>query len=77
MAEAIASAAVGFIVWDEDRHYTAANARACELLGQVNARVMGVVLNALDTNADHYYYYYQSKYSSRYFEAEKVDAEVC
>ncbi len=32
LAEAIASADVGFLVWDEDRHYVAANKRACDLL---------------------------------------------
>jgi len=35
LAEAAASASVGILVWDEDRRYVAANARACELLGSV------------------------------------------
>jgi PAS domain-containing protein len=33
LAEAIQTAEVGFIVWDDDRHYIAANAAACALLG--------------------------------------------
>jgi len=44
MAEAIASAEVGFIVWDEDRRYTAANARACELLGCTLEELLGSVV---------------------------------
>jgi len=44
MAEAIASAAVGFIVWDEDRHYTAANAHACELLGCTLEELLGSIV---------------------------------
>ncbi len=42
--------------------------RARDLLCQVNARVLGVVLNAVNLNAaDYYYYYYGSKYDSRYY----------
>jgi PAS domain-containing protein len=33
LGEAIASANVGFLVWDDQRHYIAANACACEILG--------------------------------------------
>ncbi len=33
LAEAIDGAEVGFLVWDDDRHYIAANPRACSLLG--------------------------------------------
>lgn len=47
----------------------AALRRASELLMQVNARVMGVVLNAFNLrSADGYYYYYGSKYASRYYQ---------
>jgi capsular exopolysaccharide synthesis family protein len=43
--------------------------RACELLLQVNARVMGIVLNALNlTSADSYYYYSSSYYSRHYYD---------
>lgn len=55
--------------------------RAGELLWQVNARVMGVVVNGIDLGSpDHYYYYYGAKSSSRYYDtdpsaaAEKIDA---
>jgi capsular exopolysaccharide synthesis family protein len=42
--------------------------QASELLLQVNARVMGVVLNAFNFHSvDSSYYYYGSKYSSRYY----------
>ena len=33
ISEALASASVGFLVWDESRRYIAANAAACEILG--------------------------------------------
>ncbi|HZR31513.1 MAG TPA: polysaccharide biosynthesis tyrosine autokinase [Terriglobales bacterium] len=46
----------------------AALGRACELLGQVNANVMGVVLNALDLHGSYYRYsYQQTEYASRYY----------
>jgi capsular exopolysaccharide synthesis family protein len=52
--------------------------QASELLLQVNARVMGVVLNAFNVRSgDGHYYYYGSKYSSRYYqqpEEENRDA---
>jgi PAS domain-containing protein len=33
IAEALGSADVGFLVWDDRRRYVAANAAACEILG--------------------------------------------
>src|SRR6266498_1762190 len=44
--------------------------RARDILSQVNARVAGVLLNAVDLNsADYYYYYeYQGKYGERYYD---------
>ena len=33
LAEAMAEAEVGVVVWDDDRHYVAANRKACELIG--------------------------------------------
>jgi succinoglycan biosynthesis transport protein ExoP len=55
--------------------------RAGELLLQVNARVMGVVVNGIDLGSpDHYYYYYGAKAGGHYYDteagapAEKIDA---
>jgi capsular exopolysaccharide synthesis family protein len=45
--------------------------RARELLSQVNARVSGILLNAVDLNsADYHYYEYQGKYGNRYYQDE-------
>jgi PAS domain-containing protein len=41
IAEALASASVGFLVWDEDRRYIAANGAACEILGTTLDRLLG------------------------------------
>ena len=41
LAEAIQTAEVGFIVWDDDRHYIAANDRACSLLGCTLEQLLG------------------------------------
>jgi len=46
--------------------------RACDLLLQVNARVMGIVLNALNLNSAEGYYYYSGQYSNRYYSEEPV-----
>src|SRR5579862_7972257 len=40
-AEAMESAAVGFLVWDEDRRYIAANKAACEILGTSLDELLG------------------------------------
>jgi capsular exopolysaccharide synthesis family protein len=42
--------------------------RACDLLLQVNARVMGIVLNGLNTRSTEGYYYYGGRYSDRYYD---------
>ena len=44
--------------------------RSREILGQVNARVSGVLLNAVDLDSPDYYYYYeyQGKYGHRYYD---------
>ena len=42
--------------------------RACDLLTQVNARVMGIVLNGLNTRSTEGYYYYGGRYSDRYYD---------
>jgi Mrp family chromosome partitioning ATPase len=48
--------------------------RACDLLLQVNARVMGIVLNALDLRSgDGYYYTYGKLYAHYYDEAAAQD----
>jgi polysaccharide biosynthesis transport protein len=46
--------------------------RSRDLLLQVNARVAGVLLNAVDLNSPDYYYYYeyQGKYGQRYYREE-------
>jgi polysaccharide biosynthesis transport protein len=44
--------------------------RSREILGQVNARVSGVLLNAVNLDSPDYYYYYeyQGKYGHRYYD---------
>jgi capsular exopolysaccharide synthesis family protein len=44
--------------------------RACELLLQVKARVMGIVLNALNLDSAESYYYYGGRYSDSYYREE-------
>jgi PAS domain-containing protein len=41
IAEALSSASVGFLVWDEHRRYIAANAAACEILGTTLEELLG------------------------------------
>ena len=41
ISEALTSASVGFLVWDEDRRYIAANLAACEILGTTLDRLLG------------------------------------
>jgi PAS domain-containing protein len=41
ISEALQSASVGFLVWDEDRRYVAANACACEILGTSLEELLG------------------------------------
>ena len=49
--------------------------RARDVLMRVNARVSGVLLNAADLSSPDYYYYYeyQSKYGSRYYQLDEDD----
>ncbi|HEY8671027.1 MAG TPA: polysaccharide biosynthesis tyrosine autokinase, partial [Terriglobales bacterium] len=44
--------------------------RSRDILGQVNARIAGVLLNAVDLDSPDYYYYYeyQGKYGHRYYD---------
>jgi succinoglycan biosynthesis transport protein ExoP len=48
--------------------------RARDVLTQVNARICGVLLNAVNLNSPdyHYYYEYQGKYGHRYYADEAV-----
>jgi polysaccharide biosynthesis transport protein len=50
--------------------------RSRELLMRVNARVAGVLLNAVDLRSPDYYYYYeyQGKYGNRYYHEDRMDA---
>src|SRR5256885_9619359 len=52
--------------------------RSRDLLMQVNARVSGVLLNAVDlTSPDYYYYYeYQGKYGHRYYCEDELGSAV-
>jgi succinoglycan biosynthesis transport protein ExoP len=51
--------------------------RARDILAQVNARVAGVLLNAVNLDSPDYYYYYeyQGKYGHRYYDTEKDSTE--
>ena len=54
----------------------AALRRACDVLLQVNARVMGVVLNALNRRSGEGYYYqygYGGRYANHYYNDESVE----
>ena len=46
---------------------------ACDLLLQVNARVMGIVLNAFDIHSANGYYYYGGRYSNYYYHEESPE----
>jgi PAS domain-containing protein len=41
ISEALTSANVGFLVWDESRRYIAANAAACDILGTTLDELLG------------------------------------
>jgi PAS domain S-box-containing protein len=41
LAEAVQTAEVGVLVWDDDRHYVAANATACTILGCTLEELLG------------------------------------
>ena len=44
LGEAIAAGSVGFLVWDDERRYVAANAAACELLGCSLEQIIGATV---------------------------------
>jgi polysaccharide biosynthesis transport protein len=52
--------------------------RSRDILMQVNAKVTGVLLNAVDLNSPDYYYYYeyQGKYGSRYYQEDELTSTV-
>jgi polysaccharide biosynthesis transport protein len=50
--------------------------RACDLLLQVNARVMGIVLNALSRSAGSYYYSYGGAYGRHYYDEDSSPDEI-
>lgn len=45
-------ARVGFLVWDEDRRYIAANACACEILGTTLEQLIGTSVGAHTVEGD-------------------------
>ena len=53
ISEALSSASVGFLVWDEDRCYIAANAAACEILGTTLEELLGQEVGAHSTAGLH------------------------
>jgi PAS domain-containing protein len=53
ISEALASATVGFLVWDEHRRYVAANAAACEILGATLEELLGQEVGALTIEGEH------------------------
>jgi succinoglycan biosynthesis transport protein ExoP len=51
--------------------------RSRDILAQVNARVAGVLLNAVDLDSPDYYYYYeyQGKYGQRYYDEDMTSGD--
>ena len=45
-AEAVTAADVGFLIWDDDRRYIAANATACRILGCTLEQLIGSPVGA-------------------------------
>ena len=52
LTEAARNAAVGFIVWDDDRRYIAANSKACEILGCTIEELIGSVVGSRTKRGD-------------------------
>jgi PAS domain-containing protein len=46
LSEAARNAAVGFLVWDDDRRYVAANTRACEILACTLEELIGSIVGS-------------------------------
>ena len=47
LLDALRSASVGFLVWDEHRRYIAANDAACEILGTTLSELLGDTVGKL------------------------------
>jgi PAS domain S-box-containing protein len=52
LAEAVVTATVGFLVWDEERRYIAVNDAACELLGATREQLLGRPVGSLTRDAE-------------------------
>jgi PAS domain-containing protein len=52
MAEAMATATAGFLIWDDDRHYIAANRAACRMLGCTLETIVGSVVGSRTAEGD-------------------------
>jgi PAS domain S-box-containing protein len=52
LAEAMAEAEVGVVVWDDDRHYVAANRKACELIGCTLEELLGSEVGSHTSGAE-------------------------
>jgi len=52
IAEAMATATVGFLIWDDDRHYIAANRTACRMLGCSLEEILGSVVGSRTADGD-------------------------
>jgi len=52
ISEALASANVGFLVWDESRRYIAANQAACEILGTRLDELLGQAVGGHTVEGD-------------------------
>jgi PAS domain-containing protein len=52
ISEALSSASVGFLVWDDHRRYIAANAAACEILGTTLEELLGKAVGGQTVEGD-------------------------
>jgi PAS domain-containing protein len=52
ISEALRSASVGFLVWDESRRYIAANPAACDILGTTLPELLGQEVGGHTAEAD-------------------------
>ena len=52
LTEALLAARVGFLVWDDERRYIAANDAACEILGAGREQLLGQRVGGHSADAD-------------------------